>query len=526
MSFVSACRDRRRLTAVVSASIVLAFVAALAFTARAQAAETIYWDNYEADPDSVSFANIDGSGGGSLNLAGGELKGPEGMAYDTVTNRLFVATESAPTGGILAINLDGSGAGVFSAPGAVFEEPEGLVVDPIGRMIYWVNTKGGSGENGSIGWAKLDGSAGGLLNTTGATVDNPYRGISFDSASGRVFWSNSDPEPETISFANANNTGGGGNLDLTGAPAPEGITGFSIDPAGGRIYWLDNDTTERIGYASLGGGGGGEVSLVGATLDDPYGLAFDPSIGRLYWGNYGVEEARTNAIGFASLAGGVGGISPLTAPVDGPQDPVVLKSPAGTGAPAITRDAKKAPAALACPTGSWAADYPGSFVYQAPRTYGYQWLLNGAPIAGATASTFTATKHGSYTCTVTAANQTGTASQTSGPLTVKAAKVKLTVKPKKAKAKAGKFATFNVQALNQGDLQTKKAKVCVKVPKKAKKALKAPKCKSIGKVSALKKKKTKLKVGVKPSAEGSYKVKIQVKGANGKAVNATIKVIG
>jgi uncharacterized membrane protein len=109
---------------------------------------------------------------------------------------------------------------------------------------------------------------------------------------------------------------------------------------------------------------------------------------------------------------------------------------------------------------------------------------------------------------------------------LKAAKMKLTVKPRTAKVKAGKLATFNAKALNQGDVQTGNAKVCVKVPKKARKALKAPKCKTLGSVSALKSKNAKLKVKVKPSAAGTYKVKIQVKGTAGKAVTAAIKVVG
>jgi uncharacterized membrane protein len=128
---------------------------------------------------------------------------------------------------------------------------------------------------------------------------------------------------------------------------------------------------------------------------------------------------------------------------------------------------------------------------------------------------------------VTATNQAGSASQASATATaVKAAKAKLTVKPKVAKVKAGKTAKFKVKVLNQGDLQTKNAKVCMKAPKKAKKVLKA-KCKSIGKVGALQSKVAKLKVKVAPNAVvGSYKIKLLIKGSSGKAVKATVKVIG
>ncbi len=519
MSLVSQPRVSRRY--LVAGFFALALMALFAFATRAQAAENVYWNNYSADPDNVAFADITGGGGGLLNLFGTSVNSPEGMAYDSVTNRLFVANDGGPGAGgqITYINLDGSGAGAFSAAGTVIGEPEGITVDPVGRMIYWVNTEG----TGSIGWAKLDGSAGGLLNTSGATLNEPYRGIAFDPVSGKVYWSNAGSEPEIISFANANNTGGGGDLSLTGATPPEGITGMVVDPAGGRLYWLDNSTVERVSYASLSGGGGGEVNLTGAVVSDPYGLAFDPSLGRFYIGNYGNGEERVGAIGVLNLAGGGGGITPVSAPVDGPQDPVILKSPSGTGAPTLSRSTKSR-SELTCSQGSWGADYAGSFVYQAPRTFAYQWTKGGTPIAGATAPTLATTKPGSYGCIVTATNQTGSASQTSAPINVKAAKVKLTTK-KKAKVKAGGVATFKVKAVNQGDIKSKNAKVCVKVPNKAKGALKAkPKCKSLGKVKGKGKDSAKLKIKVGGSAGGTYKVTFQVKGSAGVAAKAKIIV--
>ena len=521
MHFVSERRDHR-LVAVASALIALAFVAVFAFAARAEAAETLYWNNYDAK--NVAYADTTGSGGGLLNLTGATVQDPEGMTYDSVTGRLYVASSGEKNdGGIVYVNVDGSGAGSFSAPGAPIAVPEGIAVNPANRTLYWVNAKE---ESGSIAWARLDGSSGGTLNTAGATVDSPYR-LAVDPVHGKVYWFNTGSSPYTIGYANSDNSGGGGTLDLSGATPPTSVGGLVVDPAGNRLYWLSG-IAKRISYVSLSGGNGGDIDLTGAPYDGTYGLALDPSISRLYWGNYNNGEDRENAFGFASTGGGgLGGISPATDPVDGPQDPLILKSPAGSGAPVITKDATNS-ALLTCPTGSWAADFAGSFVYQAPQSYAYQWSLNGAAIAGATSNTLTATTAGSYSCTVKATNHAGSANQGSGAAaTVNAANVKLTVKPRKAKAKAGKIAKFNIHALNQGDLQTGNAKVCVKVPKKAKKALKTPKCKKLGVVGALTKKTTKLKVKVKPTAaKGSYKVKLQIKGSAGKAVKATIKVLG
>ncbi len=527
MHSVSARRDRR-LTAVVFASIALACLAAFAFAARAQAAETLYWNNYGAG--TIAFANIDGSGGGTPNVGAEEVESPEGLAYDSVTNRLFVPNETTGSGHITAINLDGSGASSFTAPGAPIEEPEGIAVDPVSRTIYWENTENG----GSIAWAKLDGSAGGVLNTTGAEVVNPCCRIAIDPEGGRIYWMNLfGPSEAGIAYANLNNTGGGGELDLTGSTLEPGGEGLAVDHAAGRIYFLAG---AAVGYANLDGSGGGDLPLAGAPTSTPWGLALDPGIGRIYWGNEGNGEESTNAFGFVGTNGsGAGGISIASAPVAHPQDPLILKAPIPAGAPSVS-GSTTTPAGLTCSQGTWAS-YPGSFVYAEPQSYSYQWTKNGAAIGGATSSGLTATDPGSYACTVTAANQEGSATQTSGGFSVaapaptpaplatpKKARFKLVVKTKKVRVEAGKLATFKILALNQGDLGAK-LRVCAKVPKKARKVLK-PKCAKLGTVKGKGRKVAKVKVKTKPKAKGTYKLKLIVKGAPGKPAKAKLQIIG
>jgi hypothetical protein len=506
------------MAAVCAGLLAIAFTALLWVASSAKAAEVIYWENYK--DNTIAYANIDGSGGGLLNLTGITLSDPEGMAYDPVTNRLFVANSNGgPTedGQIIFVNLDGSGAGVLSTPGVTIDSPDAIALDPATRTLYWTNFT----TPESIGWAKLDGSAAGTLNTTGTTVESTYK-LALDPVSGRVFWSNEPPSgPETINFANANNTGGGGTLNLSGASAPESITGMAVNTVSSRLYWLDQDR-EGVSSVALGGGSGADLNISGAPFKSPYGLAIDPSLGRVYWANYGLSTERNGAIGFAGLAGGGGGINIATAPVNGTQDPVILKSPSGTGAPAVTRSTKSR-ASLSCSTGSWAVDYPGSYVYQSPRSLVYQWTRNGTPIAGATATTFSAKSAGTYACTVTAANQTGSAAQASAGVKVKSAKVKLTTK-KKVNVKPGGVAKFKLKGVNQGDIQSKKARVCVKLPKSAKGVLKAPKCATLGKLKGRGKHGAIVKIKVGKSAVGTYKVSFSVHGSPGTSAKAKIVV--
>jgi len=508
--------------ATVAVTIALALVALMAAAARVQATERVFWDNYALHPASIGFADITGAGGGSLNLAGVEVKGPEGMAYDSVTGRIFVAgyeSGADKTGQIIWANIDGSGAGVLDTAGAPLDEPMGVAVDPVNRLIYWVNTEGP--DHGSVAFARLDGSGGGQLNTAGAPpFDEPYR-LGYDPASGKVFWSDEIGSTDIIAFAFVNGSGGG-TLDLSGAPEFKGANGFTVDSAAGRLYWTDG---EHLDYVSVNGGSGGAVDLTGADVRQPYGLALDPANGTVYWGNYDKDEGENaGAIGFVRLSGGGGSITPSpSAPVKGPQDPVIVKSPAGTGLPAIARDAKNR-ARLTCSDGAWGADAPGGNVYQAPNALAYQWLRNGKAASGATAATLSAKSAGKYSCVVTGSNPVGSASQTSAAVKVMAAKVKLTTK-KKAKAETGEVVKFKVKAVNQGDLVPKSAKLCVKLPKSAADDLKAPKCKKLGKLKGGAKKTLTIRIKVKPGAdEGTDKLTFMVKGAAGKATKSKIIV--
>jgi hypothetical protein len=436
------------------------------------------------------------------------------MAYDPVTNRLFVASEDEVSGDsvITAVNLNGSGASFFSAPGMVVDEPEGIVLDPASRMMYWINT-----GNATIGWAKLDGSAAGTLDTTGAPIENSYR-IAIDPASGRLYWPAQSGGKRVVSWANVNNTGGGILPTELGAISPDGI---AINAVTRRLYLISGSGSTGV-LTSLSVDGGPVESLpVTVGFHESYGLAVDPTLARAYWGNYGLTDSQTEAIGFSGLSGSPAGfISMASTHVNGAQDPVILKSPTGTAAPTVSQSA----AALTCSQGSWSQDYPGGFIYTAPTGYSYQWLLNGAAVVGATSSAYTATTSGSYACTVTGTNPTGSASQTSVAATVTPATLSLKLNTKTTKAKAGKAATVKFKVANSGDLTSAPLKVCAKLNKKAKKGLKAPKCASVDALAFGGSAMATLKVKTKPAAKGTYKFSAQLKGATAKSITVTVKV--
>jgi DNA-binding beta-propeller fold protein YncE len=510
---------------------------ALSWTAGgALAAETIYWDNYEGH--TLAGAAIDGSGGGEIDLGSADLNEPEGLALDVAGGRLFAADAAGgpeEEGTIVFARIDGSGGRAFDTAAAPLDQPEGVAIDPTTQTIYWANHQGGpAGEEGSIGWARLDESESGRLDTSGATVDGPYR-LTVDAVHGRVYWMNDEAEPPTISYANADNTGGGGDLDLMGEAPPSDPHGIVVDPTGNRVYWIDYGET-LIGSASLSGGDGKYFDVEDSAWVDPYGLAFDPTIGRFYWGNYQNAQDVEGAVGFLDLNEAGGGIDIESAPVGGPQDPVVYKAPVGAGAPQVS-GAGAAQATLSCSQGSWAS-FPGSFVYAEPTSYAYSWSRDGAAIPGAEAKTLAASVPGTYACAVTATNAQGSTTQASAGVSVVAAQAvepktpatpaSLVLKaPKKLRVKPGWTAVFQATATNAGGTASAPAKLCVKLSKKARKGLKAPRCAALGSIAPGASEKVVLRVKVKKSAKrGAYRLTLALKGAAANAVKAKVVVKG
>jgi hypothetical protein len=379
--------------------LIAAALLVLAATPAALGADRVYWGNSN---DTISYANLDGSGGGLLNLSGATPSGPRGVAIDSATGRIYWANQGNNT--ISYANLDGSGGGgQLNLSGATPSEPHGLAIDPAAGRIYFAN------DADTISYANLDGSGGGQLDISEAPADGPY-GAAIDPAAGRIYWANRGTNTGvfSIGFANLDGSGGGGELNLSGETVnkPHGVT---IDSAGGKIYWTNVDST--IFYAKLdGSGGGGQLNLSGATDAGGVGMAIDPTAGRIYWANLG-----NGTISYANLDGSGGGAQLNISGSNANQSRflALLRAPSAAGVPQISGGSDPR-SVLSCSQGSWAPDLLGSYLYRAPQTLGFQWSRAGADIAGATGSAYTpGGAGGTYSCRATATNQAGSTSQTS-----------------------------------------------------------------------------------------------------------------
>lgn len=370
------------------------------FAAPADGRDRVYWGNY--GNETISFANLDGSGGGGqLSRIGTGSGAPRGLALDPAGGRLLWVNEGGPK--VSFARLDGSGGADLNVTGATpTGSPSGATIDPTTGRLYWAIAD-------RISFAKLDGSGGGDLATSGGTFSGAG-GVAIDPATATIYWANFGAT-EGIAFARLDGSGGG-NLNTTGATVdvPEGV---AIDPVARVIYWANQGSTARISFARLDGTGGGDVVTTGATVSGPIGVAVDPEAGRVYWGNFG-----GNTISFANLDGSGGGdLNTTGATLDSPIYPVLLKAPRAAGAPTVS-GGPGIGSVLSCSSGSWAPDLQPAALYRAPSSFAFRWSVGGAEIAGATDSSYTALAPGDYRCTVTASNAAGGTEQTSAPYTV------------------------------------------------------------------------------------------------------------
>jgi hypothetical protein len=403
-----------------------ALMGLLIFAGAAHAADRIYWTTRS---DVVGWANLDGSGGGSLPI-GRTTKVGSGIAIDPTTSRLYFT--DLPANEILYVNLDGSGGGHINTAGATVKGPGGLSLDSVTRRLYWTNVNGAK-----ISYGDLDGSGGHDLAVGSAPIPDPAD-LALDPSAGRIFWTNQSSG--ALSYARLNGTGGGHVPTTRG-----GNAGVAIDTSQRRAYLTVIDSNE-IWTARLNGQGGELLPISGATVDHPAGIAIDPTSRRIYWANGGgapIASAKLDGSGALDLPVGN---APATAAVF----VALLKAPAADD-PMVVKGGLNPGSLLSCSPATWLPDLPGSHLYRSPQTVTHQWTRDGNAIPGATATSYTASQGGQYRCMATGSNGAGVTTETSAAHTVLSVPdytdpviQSLRVKPQTFKATKGATVTYSV----------------------------------------------------------------------------------
>ena len=351
----------------------------------------------------ISEAELNGSGGTDMSVGAGTVNQETGTALDPATSTVYWIDYGSDQ--IWSANLDGTGgAQVLYQGGAEdVDGPNGIAIDPATNKIYWTNMN--SPLANTIYEANLDGSGGVTqLDTTGITVTNP-QGLAIDPADNKIFWGNLDQ----IGEANLDDTGDAQLITPTGSATHNQIVGVAVDPATNKLYW-SNAGASAISYANLDGTDSADLNTGSASAPDgATGVAIDPANNKIYW-----TDKFDNKISYANLddTGGGGNLDTGNASVEGPNYPALLEAPTGTGVPSLS-GSTAADSTLTCGQGTWAVDFPGGQLYQAPETFTYTWTRNGSPVSGATQRTLVASSGGIYSCAVTARNDAGSRTQQS-----------------------------------------------------------------------------------------------------------------
>ena len=360
--------------------VVGCLMAAAWLAPAALASDSIYWSSYR-DGGGIRIGGLDGTG--ARDLVSPESS-PEGIAIDPAAGKIYWADTTA--GSIRVANIDGSGVqNLYTGE----TQASGVAIDPATGKIYWADS---ITRTGAIRVGNLDGS--GTAQDLFSNESYPV-GVTIDPATGKIYWGSYD----TFKIRTGNLDGTGAHDLFTGENYPTGIV---VDDATGKIYWT-NEFAGQIRVGNLDGTGAANLFPAQGGIG---GLALDPGTGKLYWGDF---QNQTIWVGNAN---GTGTPQSLFTSEPNAWFVALLRAPSGTGAPAVTGSGTPG-TPLTCSQGSWAGDVANMLLYRAPATFAYQWYLNGSIIPGATATTYTPTSTGRYTCRVTATNQSGSTAQTS-----------------------------------------------------------------------------------------------------------------
>lgn len=243
-------------------------------------------------------------------------------------------------------------------------EPVGIALDVPDGKMYWTDSHG-------VRRANLDGSDVELV------TGEPAGGfIALDEPAQRMYWA----DFKLGDIKTAAMTPGAEVTNI--AVKQRHPFGIAVDPSAGKVFWLDLDLeknkkeADQIVSANLDGSEARTlISRPGAGFEG--GLAVEPLAGKLYW-----TEAENRDIATANLDGSDVEVL-LSTGEDVPEGIAVTSGeppPADELAPAIEGHAQ---------VGSPLACNPGSWTGTGPLTFAYEWqTAAGSPIEGATGSVY------------------------------------------------------------------------------------------------------------------------------------------
>ncbi len=391
-------RSTARLMKVWALAAAVAVAGAIGVVPAAHAQDRVYWTETAGPASGLSFAALDGSGGGSLSFTSPGTTAHGGLTVDSAAGRFYWSDEKK----IESIAFDGSDQRALDSGGIAIGFVGSISIDPGARRLIWTQESAAA----PIEIAGLDGTGGGPLSVPGTTIALA-RHVVFDPPLGRVYWTDERFSNSPLDYAVIDGSGGAA-LPLE-KMQPDG--GLAIDNAGGRIYWVAEG---KIRSANLDGSDPVDLQPLGATVAEPKGLAIDETTGTIYWGN-----AKAHALSFAKLDGGAAGQVNIAGALPGnPRDLVLFVAPRNRGAPRLTGTAAPG-ATLTCSSGDWAPDQPQANLFDGATSLAYRWSRDGAAIPGADAETLTIPAAGSsYGCSVTASNEAGATTTASAPIDV------------------------------------------------------------------------------------------------------------